>query len=233
MNDMTHQLTIKDQDNRSSRIVIRKLVTVAFGLAIIVASAPLSTPAQAIDTENPDWPCTQRKVNVLTSAQIWDGPSVDDERDWRKDKEVFKLLPALLSRRIPIEDVEQSVEKFAQSIPESDRDKRLTLLFAGVLERTNTVRNEVLSGIERFQRQQEERAKALEKQGKALAELKKKAAADTSLEGKLNEALKRYDWDVRIFKERQDNIPIACEVPILIEQRAFALGRAIRNHMSN
>ena len=42
----------------------------------------------------------------------------------------------------------------------------------------------------------------------------------------------KFDWNARVFKERQDNIPLACEIPVEIEQRAFAVGRTIRFHMS-
>ena len=48
----------------------------------------------------------------------------------------------------------------------------------------------------------------------------------------MEKALTEYDWDARVFKEREANLPLACEIPVEIEQRAFALGRAIRFHMS-
>ena len=34
-------------------------------------------------------------------------------------------------------------------------------------------------------------------------------------------------WDTRIFNERRESLTYVCEVPILIEQRAFGLARAI------
>jgi hypothetical protein len=36
-----------------------------------------------------------------------------------------------------------------------------------------------------------------------------------------------------VFQERQQNIPIACEIPVLVEQRIFALAQSIRALMSN
>ena len=50
--------------------------------------------------------------------------------------------------------------------------------------------------------------------------------------GQIDALQEKYDWNARVFKERQDNIPLACEIPVEIEQRAFALGRTIRFHMS-
>ena len=47
-------------------------------------------------------------------------------------------------------------------------------------------------------------------------------------ERKLDELANRIDWDTRIFEERRKTISYACEVPVLIEQRLFALARAIQ-----
>jgi hypothetical protein len=60
------------------------------------------------------------------------------------------------------------------------------------------------------------------------ADLKNREAAASA-----QEAQTRYDWDARVFQERQQNIPVACEIPVLIEQRVFALAQAIRALMSN
>jgi hypothetical protein len=37
---------------------------------------------------------------------------------------------------------------------------------------------------------------------------------------------------VRVFAERQQSLPLACEVPVLIEQRLFAIAREIRERMT-
>ena len=35
------------------------------------------------------------------------------------------------------------------------------------------------------------------------------------------------DWSTRIFQDRQQSLTYVCETPVILEQRAFALGRAI------
>jgi hypothetical protein len=87
----------------------------------------------------------------------------------------------------------------------------------------------VLAGIERFQARQKARAAAIERQGTALTALHRKAAEDASARSELAEAEERYAWEARIFSERQQSMPIACEVPVMIEQRAFDLAREIRS----
>jgi len=206
-----------------------------FDLRVCVAilGLTIAAPAFAVDTANPDWPCVQRKVLKLTSAQIWDGPAVDGITNWWEDKEVSKLVRVVVSRRVPMEKVEEVIQNFAESMPAGkQRDKRLTLLFAGVLDETNKVRSSVVSGIERFQRRQVGRSKRLQEQSSEIAALRAGASNGEDLTGQIEALQEKFDWNARVFKERQDNIPLACEIPVEIEQRAFAVGRTIRFHMS-
>ncbi len=39
----------------------------------------------------------------------------------------------------------------------------------------------------------------------------------------------RIEWETRLFEDRRKTTTFACEVPIEIEQRLFALSRAIQN----
>lgn len=224
--------------------VTLKCQALAVALALAVTPASAEEPAKAepaaaeaaagsTDAAASNWPCVQRKVDKLTSAQIWDGPPVDDIRNWWEDKEASNLVRYLISRRIPIEDAEAAIAKFAEATPEGpERDKRLTLLFAGILHESNNVRSSIVSGIERFQERQVARSQKLQEEGSFLAKLHKQRAAGENVEDEITKAQDEYDWNARVFKEREDNLPLACEIPVEIEQRAFALGRAIRFHMS-
>lgn len=217
---------------------IRTLVSLAASGLMLASAAPDQVSAQPATsgTSYPDWPCVQHKVPTLTSTQIWDGPPVEDIKEWWNDAGAVKLVPVLVSRRVPMAEAEKAIEDYAKSLPDSERDKRLTVLFAGVLARTNEVRSSVLTGIERFQRRQRARAEELERQGVELGNLHNKAkdaGGDATAEKTLAEAQERYDWDARVFQERQQNIPLACEIPVLIESRIFEIGRAIRSQMSS
>jgi hypothetical protein len=203
------------------------------GLALVLAV--LATPAAAArDEPSADWPCVQRKVERLTAAQMWDGGPIDDVKEWRDDQQVKKILPTLVSRRVPLEEAATAIRLFAEAAPQASRDAKLKLLFAAILATINDDRSAVLSGIERFQQRQKARAAELERQGLALKTLREKAAAgDAEAKAELARAEERYNWDARVFGERQQSIPIACEIPVLVEQRAFALGREIRSHMKD
>ncbi len=111
------------------------------------------------------------------------------------------------------------------------REEALKQLFAGVLASANSERSLVMAGIERFQQRQRGRAHEIERQGAEIHQLKERAAQDDGARNQLKVAEDKYNWDVRVFTERQQSLPLACEVPVLIEQRLFELGREIRSHM--
>jgi hypothetical protein len=202
------------------------------GLISWLAGALASSLVVAAETANPDWPCTQRKVATLTAAQMWDGPPVDGLAGWGDNEAIRKLILVLASRRVPLEQAAAAIAAFAAVQPQDKRDEALKLLFAGLLGAINSDRATVMSGIERFQQRQRARAAELERQGAAIRQLRERAASDATARAELAAAEERYDWDARVFTERQQSLPLACEVPTLIEQRLFQLGREIRGHMT-
>ena len=204
-------------------------------VSMITASViALGVPrALAADATSADWPCVQRKVAKLTSAQMWDGAPVDDLTKWRDNEEITKLIVVLASRRVSLEQATAAIARFAAAQPQERRDEALKLLFAGLLNTINSDRAVVMSGIERFQQRQKARAAEIERQGAAIRELKERAANDEKAHAELAAAEDKYNWDVRVFSERQQSLPLACEVPVLIEQRLFALGREIRSRMKD
>jgi hypothetical protein len=199
-----------------------------FAASIIACGGPT---AYAVDPANPDWPCIQRKVATLTSAQMWDGPAVDDLTGWRDNEEMGKLIAVLVSRRVPIEQAAAAIAQFAAAQPQDKRDEALKLLFAGLLSTVNNDRAAVMDGIERFQRRQRARAGEIARQAAVLRQLKEQAASDEKARSELAAAEEKYNWDVRVFTERQQSLPLACEVPVVIEQRLFELAREIRAQM--
>ena len=164
---------------------------------------------------------------------MWDGPAVDDLTQWRDNEEIRKLIAVLANRRVPLEEAAAAIARFSSAQPQDQRDNALKLLFAGLLSIINNDRAVVMSGIERFQQRQKARAAEIERQGAAIRQLKERAASDEKARAELAIAEERYNWDVRVFSERQQSLPLACEVPVLIEQRLFELGREIRSRMND
>lgn len=205
-----------------------------FAIAAAALALPLA-PAAAMDEANPDWPCISRKVVEVSPATIWDGPPLEGFENWRNDDDIRKLSEYIVTRRITADEVEAAIKKYAEGVAEADRDKKLTELFVAALSRINDERKIVISGIERFHKRQLARAKTIEKEGLELP--KGAALPDAPMSAgeidKLSPEEEKYKWEVRVFQERQQNIPIACEIPGLIEERAGLVARAIRANMKS
>jgi hypothetical protein len=200
------------------------------------APAPLPSPAEVAGS--PDWPCVQRKVETISSAQVWDGPALPDEKDWQNDNEIRELTSILESRRVPIEEAEKAIKEFAQAQPEAERDQKLTQLFASVLAKINSDRKFVIGRVEEFQKRQKGRAAELEREGKALGQKNQLVPSPDSpgagaADYKLTPEQETYNWNARIFQDRQQNLSLACDIPGLIEARAFDIAKLIRAQMKS
>ena len=194
-----------------------------FGLAVLAAAAPAG--ARAATSEDPDWPCIQRLVPRITAVQVWAGPEPDPAL-WRGDLEVSRLASKLAARRTPLNEAEKLGEDFADAQAPDALNGKLTALFGRTLQVINQDRASIIAGIKRFAKRQRLLAERIRETRAVL-----KDAADESSEtakgddgGDLRETL---TWDLRIFDERERSMIYLCEQPVLLEQRAFALGRTI------
>jgi hypothetical protein len=181
--------------------------------------------AEAADPRYPDWPCVQAKVPDLSIAAVWDGPSIEQaQKAWQDDPTIKNLVARLAARRIPVEEAQKSSEDFLAGAGAAKADKGV-LLFAGLFETLNRQRTEVMNGLERLLSSQRELADRIKADASALHELQDKSQPD---QAKIDELGTRIEWSTRIFEERRKSIRYACEVPVIIERRLFALGRTIR-----
>lgn len=207
-------------------------------LVLLVPVVCVASPALADEPAKAEWPCVYRKVPVLSAGTIWDGPAITDLSSWRKDEAIRKLSQYLISRRIKEDEAEAALKKYAAGLPADIHDAKLTELFAAVLTRTNEDRKIVMSGIERFHKRQVERSKEIEKEGIDLPPENEMGVTDETNGpageiSQLSSKEEKYKWEIRTFQEKQANIPIACEIPQLIDERAGALARAIRAQMKS
>lgn len=209
----------------------RSFSTTALTLCFALTGA--AAIAVGADKEHPDWPCLQKKVENLAVSQVWDGPSIDGIKGWQDDAAISALVGVLATRKNSLDQATAAVKSFADGQPEADRDQQLTTVFAGLFEKLTTERRTIMTGIEKYNRSQRKRAADIEEKGKALADLEAKAGSDDKAAEELAKAQEDYEWQTRIFKERGDNLPIACELPVLIDQRLFNLAKVIRGFMKS
>ena len=194
-------------------------------LAALLALLALSSPASAGTSEDPDWPCVQRKVPEISAGMVWAGPPVETlAQKWQQDAEISQVAGNLAARRTEIEAAKTAIADFAAGLG-AERNERLTLLFAATLDIVNRERASIISGITRFTRKQRALAERL---GRLAGEIKALPAAE---KGKREELEQQRLWDTRIYEDRERSLAYICEQPVLLEQRVFALAREIMGHL--
>ena len=200
-------------------------LTFVLSLATIVL-LPQTQP-RAADPRNPDWPCVQIKVPEISIAAVWAGPPLDlNNNKWESDPKLEDLVPRLAARRTPIEQAQKMAAEFVGS--GDGKQERGKLLFAALFDAMNRSRGEVINGIERYTRHQREYAEQVRSETLKLRELQDDPKSDAKQVEQMSE---KVEWDTRIFEDRRRTIRYVCEVPVLIEQRLFAIGRTIQQVM--
>ena len=196
-----------------------------FATAMLCAGLRL---AGAADPRYPDWPCVQAKVPDLSIAAMWDGPSIEQaSKAWQDNATIRNLVARLAARRIPVEEAQKSIEDFLAGAGTAKADNGV-LLFAGLFETLNRERTEVMNGLERLRRSQRELADRIKAEASAVHEQQDKSQPD---QAKIDELNNQVEWNTRIFEDRRKSVRYACEVPVIIERRLFALGRSIRQEL--
>jgi hypothetical protein len=191
-------------------------------LIVVAASTKVSVAA---DPRFPDWPCAQAKVPEISLAAVWAGPPLDDVQDkWKDDAKVAALVTKLAARRIELDDAQKAIAEFLSGAA-TDKTATGKLLFAGLFDTLNAQRASVMGGLERVTRKQREAADRIRADTLALQELQSAASPD---QAKIDELGNQLTWETRIFEDRRRVVKFVCEVPTAIDQRLFALGRAIQ-----
>jgi hypothetical protein len=196
--------------------------------AAVFAGAGLPSLVRAADPRYPDWPCVQAKVPELSVAAVWDGPPIEQAQlTLQADPQSRDLVMRLAARRTPLEEAEQAIADFVSG-DVSVRAEKGTRLFAGLFELLNSQRSEIMTGLERLARRQKELAEQIRSDSALLYELQDRSPQDRT---RIEELSTRVEWNTRIFESRRQSIRYACEAPLVIEKRLFALSRAIQQAM--
>jgi len=197
-------------------------------VALFAVEMALLSAAHAADQRYPNWPCVQPKVPQMSAAAMWDGPSIADVgSSWQDDPAIKDLVARLAARRTPLDVAQKAIAGFITGSAGEKQDKAKKL-FAGLFDTLSQERSEVMSGIERVARNEKELGDKIRSDVDALHALEDKPGED---QAKITTLASEVEWSTRIFEDRRKTIRYVCEVPTTIEQRVFALARAIKQSL--
>jgi hypothetical protein len=221
-------------------------VTALLRPTVLFAATLLAHVAMAQSTEAPgagatdeappanagsEWPCEQPLRPELSVGAVWSGPDPQSAQEsWRKSPAITALVGQIAPRHTAQEEAIASIHRFAAGYEGAARVDALTELFGGLFETLNAERNDIVRGIKRFTRRQDALARRIEEGWKSLGDLDADATDPKLLEQRLA-MQQQVDWDARIFDDRQRLLPAVCEQPRVLEQRLFALSRAIQEEL--
>lgn len=201
------------------------IIGFAVGATLILGATANAAPPGPRD---PDWPCQQIKVPELSLAAVWAGPSVDPQQtDWQKDQTVAGLVHDLAQRRVPLAEAEDRIGAFARQA-QQQKQPQLLMLLAGLFNVLDAERSSVIAGLDRFGARQIALAAGIRDDNAKLRTMQADADADA---GQLNQMVQRVTWEAEVFQDRRQSLSYACDVPGKIEQRLFALARAIQQNL--
>ncbi len=194
----------------------------------VLALAASGQAARAADPRYPDWPCAQAKVPEISVAAVWAGPSIDDvQSKWKDDARISALVAKLSARKTPLDDAEKAAKDFLAGSG-ADKTENAKLLFAGLFDTLNAQRSSVMRGLERVSHKQREAADKVRADTIELQALQDATPRD---DAKVDALSNQLIWETRIFEDRRKVVKFVCEVPTTIDQRLFALGRAIQQEL--
>ncbi len=206
----------------------RKLLPASLLLVLLLAVTGAN--AQRAATGPPDWPCVQRLIPELSWGTIWTGPSPEElQQDWRDDRELAELVRYATARRTSQRDAVDRVTAFVRQV-ENDRERRLTLLFAGLFEEINRERGQTIEAVRRFARGQVARLEGMSELVDQLEQLRERNDADPAELQRVEDAL---FWERRVFEQRQQSLQAVCDQPYLLEERLSRLVRVIESELAS
>jgi hypothetical protein len=168
----------------------------------------------------------------MSIGAMWQGPDpAGIQEDWHKTPAVVTLVNEIAPRRVPQEEAVANVQRFAAGYQGEERAKILTQVFVGLFDTLSAERGQIVRGIKRFYRRQDALAHRMEEGWKTLGEIDPNTTDPKLVEQRV--ALQQQiDWDSRVFDDRQRLLPVVCEQPRVIEQRVFALSRALQEQLA-
>jgi hypothetical protein len=178
-----------------------------------------------------EWPCEQTERPEISIGSVWQGPDPESASEtWRKDQSVAALVEEIAPRRMPQDQAIEAVHRFSAGY-QQDRATVLTAVFAGLFETMSDERSQIIRGIKHFNNRQDSLSQRIQEGWKQMDALDPSSTDQKVIEQRV--ALQQtIDWDSRVFDDRERLLPVICQQPSVIEQRLFALSRAIQEDLN-
>ncbi|HLJ63852.1 MAG TPA: hypothetical protein VKT70_07095 [Stellaceae bacterium] len=180
---------------------------------------------------DPDWPCQQPLVPLLSAAAIWSGPPLEGVGDWRETASVKTLVERIAPRPVKQADGVAAIDAFPWPASAEERARLSTLIFAGLLEETNRQRTSLISEIKDLGQRQRNLAALVSRLTAEMDAIPPEAEGDDA--ARRADLLERRTYTARSFEAGQRTVRYACEAPVTLDSRLGAYARALKEKSEN
>jgi len=192
--------------------------------AAILSLAPL-TAAMAQDAD-PDWPCVQQLIPKIAAAQVWNGPTVDENLAMTAPPELSELGRNAMDPKVSADAAVKSLKTYFAKVKSRPRlASEIPTVFIVALTDANGQREREINGIKGFTRGQFALSKKL---AEDASELDKLTQGQLAKEGTPEKNLEdRVSFERRMFEDNEHQVKYLCEAPGESESRIGLIAKTL------
>ena len=174
-----------------------------------------------------DWPCELPLAERFEPTQVWGGalPRALPER-WRHDAAVREVVEFAANPENPPGQGAKRIVAFAAPL-EAEREERLMMVFAGLLDQFNLLHGFVIEGVRDFILRAKILREAIERNEAAVAALPLEERAE--VEAQRRGYLEARFWDARRMDDALEEAEFLCRRYAYLDEKLRRLTEAVRS----
>ena len=176
-----------------------------------------------------DWPCPQPLAEHAAPEAAWGGPlPAALPEGWRVDAAVRAVVAFAANPENPPSEGARAIAEFADDLG-ADRRERLMLVFAGLLQRFDTLRGFLIEGVRDFVLRARILRDAVAQHDAALAALP--ATGDLEVEEKRRGFEEARFWDARNLDDALEEAEFLCHRYAYLDEKLRRLANVVRSEL--
>jgi hypothetical protein len=180
--------------------------------------------SQATAEEIRDWPCDAPFAERFDPVEVWGGALRRPlANGWREDAEVRDVVEFAANPENPPRQGGKRIAKFAAPLGGAEREQRLMLVFAGLLDQFNLLRGFVIEGVRDFIVRAKILREAVDRNEAAAA-----ALPTQGREQQRRDHLEARAWDARQMDDALEEAEFLCHRYGYLDKKLRELTAGIR-----
>lgn len=182
-------------------------------------------PARAEEIR--DWPCPQPLAERFVPEAVWGGPlPAPLPAGWRDDPAVRGVVEFAANPENPPGSGIKQIAAFADSLG-TDREARLMMVFAGLLDQSNLLRGFVIEGVRDFVLRAKILREAVDRHDAALAALPPDGGGE--IEEQRQGYVEARFWDARRMDDALEEAEFLCRRYGYLDRKLRQLTATVRS----